>query len=404
MTADAAPQPKRDTPPGASDALATARAERYSARVLPADTDGLSAYAAFSAGSIYSPPQSPLWASAWLEGTGEDSLIALLHRNGVPVLGLALEVVNAGPFRYARFAGGQHANGNFPALHPDSAADAGTDAEAIQSLMTAIRHARPDIDMLALERQQKAFQGFSNPVLVLPHTTSPNVSLAVDLAAGFDALFKGGSGRRRRKRHRSQIRKMEAAGGYRRFAAASAAEINELLDLFFALKRTRLTRMGIPDLFGAPRVQESFRRLFHAALCEPRPPFILHGLEVDGKVRAITGSSRTREGVICEFSTFSEDELSHASPGDFLFHENIAEACAEGLSVYDFSVGDEPYKRIWCDVETTHVDVFVGLTAKGRMLAAANFALAAAKRLIKQHSSTARLLRRARRISASAEE
>ena len=402
MTADAAPLPKRDAPPGASDA-SKARAERYSARILPADADGLAAYAEFCAALVHSPAQSPLWASAWLEGTGEDAVIALLHRDGLPVLGLALEVVRSAPFRFARFAGGQHANGNFPALHPEGAPDPGSDTAAIQSLMAAIRAARPDIDMLALERQQKIFQGLSNPMLVLPHTASPNVSLAVDLTAGFDALFEGGSGRRRRKRHRYQARRMEDAGGYRRFAVTSPAEVDEILDLFFALKRARLARMGIPDLFGASRVQASFRRLFNAALGEPAPPFILHALEVGGKVRAITGSSRTKERIICEFSTFSEDELSHLSPGDFLFYENIAEACAEGLAVYDFSIGDEPYKRIWCDIETRHVDVFVGLTAKGRMLAAANFALAAAKRMIKQHSVTARLLRKARRMSASPE-
>ncbi|WP_309086565.1 GNAT family N-acetyltransferase [Chelativorans sp.] len=375
----------------------------FSATVLSADAAGLEAYAAFCAGAVYPPPQDPLWADAWLGNAGEEGVVALLSRDGAPALALALEVVRIGPLRIARFPGGQHANGNFPVLHPDALPAEGDRMDAARSLVGAIGSARPQIDMLALERQQKAFRGLPNPLLALPHTVSPNLSLAVDLTGGFDRLLKGGSGRRRRKKNRSQTRKMEAAGGYRRFAATSPREVDELLDLFFALKRARLARMGISDLFGAPHVQASFRRLFHAALGKSGCPFVLHALEVGGKVRAITGSSRTEDAIICEFSTFAEDELAHASPGDFLFFENIAEASAEGMSLYDFSVGDEPYKRLWCDVETRHADVFMGLTARGRALANASFAVTRMKRFVKQNPVMARLARRARKMSAQSE-
>ena len=36
--------------------------------------------------------------------------------------------------------------------------------------------------------------------------------------------------------------------------------------------------------------------------------------------------------------------------------------------IFDFSVGDEPYKRLWCDIETRHIDVVAPLTAKGALL------------------------------------
>ena len=46
-----------------------------------------------------------------------------------------------------------------------------------------------------------------------------------------------------------------------------------------------------------------------------------------------------------------------------------AKPASKGCEVYDFSVGDEPYKRLWCDIETRQFDVVVPLTAKGRLLA-----------------------------------
>ena len=93
-------------------------------------------------------------------------------------------------------------------------------------------------------------------------------------------------------------------------------------------------------------------------------------MEVAGKIRAATGSSLSGDRLICEFGAIAEDDLAHASPGEFLFFDNIQQACKDGFAVYDFSVGDEPYKRLWCDLEIRQFDVMVPLTAKGQLLAA----------------------------------
>src|SRR5690606_16977730 len=128
---------------------------------------------------------------------------------------------------------------------------------------------------------------------------------------------------------------------------------------------------GIADVFGAAAIQTAFRALFKASLGEKRPRFVLHALEVGGRIRAVTGSSTCGARIVCEFGAIAEDELAHASPGDYLFFDNIAEACAEGFAVYDFSVGDEPYKRLWCDMEIAQFDTCLPMTTKGRALVSA---------------------------------
>ncbi|WP_011580497.1 GNAT family N-acetyltransferase [Chelativorans oligotrophicus] len=390
-------QPRKDAQPAAQERSA-AGLGGYSARILVAEEEALEAYRSACQGAVFAPPQSPLWARAWLRGQGRNGLIALIQRRGAPALALALEVVAIGPLRIARFAGGRHANGNFPAVNPNAFADGADQAAAVRALIGALQSGRPEIDMLAFERQREAFQQCANPLLAFPHSASPNLSLAVDLSEGFDKLLRD-----KRRRRRRQLRQMEAAGGYRRLTAASKEEVEEVLELLFAWKSVRLNRMGVHDIFGSDQVRASFRRLFVSALEEPQPSFFLHALEVGGKIRAITCSSRTAESIICEISTFCEDELAYASPGDFLFYENIAEAAAEGLAFYDFGVGDELYKRLWCDVETRHADVFIGLTPLGRAAAQANFAVAGVKRAIKQNPTLAKLARRARQMSAKSQ-
>ncbi|ESZ27683.1 MULTISPECIES: GNAT family N-acetyltransferase [unclassified Mesorhizobium] len=352
-------------------------ATEASSRALPRDhadlsisvasTDGLAAYAEFCRSALFGPAQSAAWVQNWAAETRPDLLVATLSVEGKPVFSLALEVASKGLFRIARFMGGRHANGNFVAADPNWLAKA--DIPALRSVLAAIAKARPDIDLVALERLLPDLDGVANPLASLDHFSSPNLSLAVDLAGGFDALLSRASGKRKRKKHRSQIRKFEAVGSYRRIEARTPDEVDTLLDAFFEMKELRFRKMGIANVFGDAQVRGFFRALFMQALAEDKPSFVLHGLAVAGKLRAITGSSRSGKRLICEFGAIAEDDLGHASPGDFLFFDNIQEACETGFEVYDFSVGDEPYKRLWCDIETRHFEVLVPLTVKGRMLA-----------------------------------
>ena len=360
---------------------------------------GLAAYAALAGSGLHSPAQSPIWISNWIAKVQPDYLIATLQRGGQPALAIALEVVRSGPFRVARFMGGRHANGNFPAMTQAFAASA--TAADIKDLTEAIGRARPDIDMIALERLASDIGGVSNPLLGLQHVPSPNVSLAIDLAGGFDAMLGRTSGKRKRKKHRSQTRKFEAVGTFRRITAGSESEVNALLDAFFAMKEVRFQKMGIANVFAEPEVKSFFRSIFAEALKEQKPSFVLNALEVAGKIRAVTGSSLCGDRLICEFGAISEDDLAGASPGEFLFFDNIQQACQDGFAVYDFSVGDEPYKRLWCDLEIRQFDVLAPLTAKGRLLGASMQQVTALKAFIKNNRFIWKLAKTFRKKAAA---
>lgn len=363
-----------------------------------ASAEGLAAYAEFCRSALFAPAQSAAWVLNWAGQLGPDLLVATLNAEGRPVFSLALEVSRTGPFRVARFMGGRHANGNFIAVDPQWLAR--PDIPAIRSMLTAIAKARPDIDLLALERLLPDLDGVANPLASFDHFASPNLSLAVNLADGFDALLLRASGKRKRKKHRSQMRKFEAVGSLRRVEATTPDEVNRLLDAFFEMKEFRFRKMGITNVFADEQVRGFFRVLFTQALAEDKPFFVLHGLEVAGKLRAITGSSRSGKRLICEFGAIAEDDLGHTSPGDFLFFDNIQEACETGFEVYDFSVGDEPYKRLWCDIETQHFEVLFPLTLKGRALALTLRQGARLKAFIKNSPTVWKLTKMLRRKAA----
>ncbi len=376
-----------------ADAAADAVGGRaLSPTVLTGRAAAVAACTGFPA-AVSSPSQSPAWISAWAGETDPDLVVAMLSAEGRPQMALALEIIRSGPFRVARFPGGRHANGNFPLF----TASANVPPAAIGAMVAAIAKTRPDIDLLSLERLAGTIDGVTNPLLALPHAPSPNLALAVDLDGGFEALLGRSSGKRKRKKHRSQTRKFEAAGGFRLITAATPEDCDRLLSEFFAMKRDRFAKMGVADVFAEPSVKAFFRRLFVEALGAERPDFVLDALEVDGRLRAVTGSSRCGKRLICEFGAIREDDLAGASPGDFLFFENIQRACNDGCSVYDFSVGDEPYKRLWCDIETRQFDVLVPLTAKGRLLALARRTTNRAKTWVKSNRTLWALVKKLRK-------
>lgn len=327
--------------------------------------EALAAYGAAARDAIHAPPQGETWTRQWTECVNPDLVAARIVRDGRTLFAIALEVVRKGPFTVARFPGGSHANGNFaatdratPPLPPE-----------IDGLFEAIARARPDIDLFLLERLVPELSGLDNPLLCLPHSVHPNIGLAVNLDGGFGDVLDRVSGKRKRKKHRSQARKFEAIGPIELGRAKSPAEVSALLDVFFTIKGERLRRLGIRDVFSDAKVRLFFKRLFAEAVERDSDDFSVDSLAVGGKIRAITGSSKHANRLICEFSAIANDDLTFASPGEYLFFESIQSACADKLAVYDFSVGDEPYKRLWCDIETAYFDIRRPTGFKGALIA-----------------------------------
>jgi CelD/BcsL family acetyltransferase involved in cellulose biosynthesis len=362
---------------------------------------GMAAYRDLAANGIHGPAQDPLWVEQWAASTKADCFVVAVEQAGKPALALALEVAKSGPFRIARFMGGSHANGNFPVADPTFLKSGKFNAEAP---LAAVRTMRPDVDALVLSRLLPELDGTPNPLLALPHVQSPNIALAADLAGGFEGLLSRVSGKRKRKKHRWAMRKFETAGGLRRIDAQTADDASRLLNAYFAMKDSRFRKMGITDVFGDAEVRNFFRSLFSNALEKTPRPFVLHALEVGGKLRAVTGSSVSGKRMICEFAGISDDELAHASPGDYLFFENIEQACRDGFEVYDFSVGDEPYKRLWCQLETRQFDVVAPLTVKGQLLAQRLRLEAKVKAYVKNNPTIWRLTKMLRKNAAGKEQ
>lgn len=361
--------------------------------------DALTLWDRFSNDDPYGVAQSPAWVSTWAAIVNPDIVVGVISSGGQPVLLLPLEIVSERGIRIARYAGGTHANANFPVVSK-TLADSVSESLVYDLLAKLKAHpARPDA--LVLTRQLTELQGVKNPLLVLSTMESANLALSFFIDTDFENLIKHRSGPRKLKKMRQQARRMDERGGWTALVAKDAVTSDMLLDAFFAMKAKRFQKFGMNNTFADPRIEQFFKTLFSRACSMPDSAFKLDALKVGDEVLAVAGSAIRHGTNIVEFGAVWDHEPA-LSPGDFLFHQMINKACDDKLSAFDFGVGDEPYKRSWCDVETRHADSMAAFTVKGAAYVMMFRLAATAKRLIKRNDRLFTLLKKWRRRHAPA--
>jgi len=378
-------------------ARATTRGEKLVVRVFrkPAEVETL--WRGMERGHQVPVHQTFDWCAAWAEMPGIETRVAVIEMDGQPAILLPLEIVRTAGLRVARLIGTRHSNANSP-LYSDAflaAADAGLVAELAAALGTAGIGA----DTLVVDKLRPTCGDQPQPLLTLPHVVSQNPTFQLPLFPSFEATLAQINAKRRRKKFRVSQRRLEPLGGYRHEIAGDEATVQAYLTEFFRQKAIRLSAQGLPDVFSEPGVQQAFRRLASFDANGGRPVLEMHAIvlsgENEGEILALAGLTEKDGHVTCQFGSIDEAKTPDASVGELLFYLMIERAALSGKTVFDFGVGDQQYKRSWCPVMTEHHDVFLPLTAKGRLGALALASVVRLKRFVKTsptlHAAAARL-------------
>jgi CelD/BcsL family acetyltransferase involved in cellulose biosynthesis len=370
---------------------------RLSVKVLPL-AQAAELWDAFAPDDCFGAAQSRHWVEHWAEKVNPQIFCGAVFEDELPVLLLPLEIFKDKGFQIARFIGGSHANANFPMLRKERAGIVTTDLSG--ALFNAFRLAVPKLDAVVLARQQPEIAGVTNPFAAMPSQPSPNLALSFALEPSFENLIKHRSGARKLKKMRQQARRMDERGGWQCDVADGAGAVSEMLEAFFVMKARRFEEFGLKNTFEAQEIKEFFKALFVAGAPDQYASFRLDALRVGGNILAVAGSTMRHGTNIVEFGAVRAHEPT-LSPGDFLFHQMIKRVCEDGTKVFDFGVGDEPYKRAWCDVETQHFETVMGFGARGRVYARFYKAAGKAKLAIKRNAYLVGLIKRLRMRKAT---
>jgi CelD/BcsL family acetyltransferase involved in cellulose biosynthesis len=286
-----------------------------------------------------------------------------------------------GPIRLAGFLGSKHASYNIGLWRRDLAA--AISASDIRDLMARIA-ARPGnpVDLLALHSQPLTWAGLANPFGLMPRQLSAEDGACLHLTSPTRGI-EGAVSPAVQSRLRGKERKLKKLAGYRYIQAVSAADIDRLLDAFFALKAVHMRSQGLTNVFADPGVAAFVRQACHVRLPDGRPLIEIHALEGDGEVLALYGAVVDPYRFSAMFNTYTLSRHARQSPGLILLQHMIG-ACADRRArSFDIGVGRAHYKSFFCKEPEPLFDTFLAFTPRGRLAAPAIQATFAAKRMIK---------------------
>jgi CelD/BcsL family acetyltransferase involved in cellulose biosynthesis len=338
-----------------------------SMQALEADWRGL------EASSSTSLHQSFDWCAAWAATHSNQLLLVRGSIDHKTVFILPLELVRGRFFRTARFIGSPHSNINTGLFAPgfDPLSGEQLAGKLIADLSVKLSRVA---DIVTLEKMPFEWRGACHPLASVPAVRNQNSSFQLPLLETFEATLGQLNAKRRRKKFRLSERRLEAFGGYEHVVATTPDECRQMLDLFFEQKAIRFKALGLPNVFQDSETQAFFHTLAAIGSAGDGQPLELHAIRLRGgehqdRIIAISGLSRKIDHVICQFGSIDEDIAADASPGELLFYLMIRKFNAEGITLFDFGIGDQGYKRSWCTVETHQRDIVLPITIRGRLAA-----------------------------------
>lgn len=343
------------------------------------------------------------WCASWMKAYGNPGAIIRGRSGTRTVFILPVEIVRSRGVRVAKFIGADHSNINTGLF----AADFADASEALDAHDLAARISgavKGKADLLLLQNIPLTWRGRRNPLALLPMVQNQNHAYQLPLFDTMEATLKQLNAKSRRKKFRVQSKRLEEIGGFDYIHDTDAKSQHALLDQFFRLKSERFKAMGLPDVFADAET----KAFLHGAIDIRDAQNELSGLEMHaiqlkgehaGHVAAVAGISRKGDHVICQFSAIDESIGAEASPGEFLFWQMISGLHGKGVSMFDFGLGDQGYKRSWAPVETDHYDVVLPLTARGMVAGAAHRLVTRAKAYIKSQQRLYRAAQRLRRFA-----
>ena len=104
--------------------------------------------------------------------------------------------------------------------------------------------------------------------------------------------------------------------------------------------------MGVPNMFARPGHTD-----FYRALAATRSLAHLSRLDVGATWAAVNLGLTFRDCYYHVLASYDDGEVSRFGPGAAHLRELLRYATERGMKRFDFTIGDEPYKRDWCETE-----------------------------------------------------
>lgn len=328
-----------------------------------------------------SPFQRAQWLETWFGSFAAEAPNALLAATiedpatGDPVFVLPLTVTRRGGIVRLEAWDGGVSDYNGPVLSKDFHPEPGD----MRRLWREIVGALPRIDVIDFEKVPAVIGDVDNPLLMV-EGVRPSHFARHPLPLPADGDFERLAATRFDPTHRRTLakkRKKLKNKGRLEFSLETGADALPTLERILEWRGARFAHGTEP---------EETRRIdaFYRSLCGHTDIARVGRLTLDD--RLIAGCFGTLTDRTFQLLVVAHDgAFKNWSPGLLAIESSIAHLCARGVTVYDFTIGDEPYKLDF-GVETEKLwDLQSALTLKGRLYLVARHLAELARETARRH-------------------
>lgn len=347
--------------------------------------------------------QGESWLRSWYATIGRTVGTPLLvsafdRRSSELAAMLPLVIRDDHRLRVIEFADDGVSDSNAPILGP---AAPSTTADA-QAMWEAVRAALTGADLVRLAKMPGEIDDRVNPLTLLPSARPSSLnSNIVTIEGSWDDYLATLRGVLRKQLRKSWRQFTQYDGS----AFRRIDDPDEALAVVATLERQQSTRMraqGQPYRLDEPAFSAFYRAITAEGVADGS--VILTALmQGDEVAAALLGLARSDTYVMVRISTGAE-RWSSCSPGRLVIVKTMQSLHAEGYRVFDFSVGDYPYKRRLGARGEPLFELTAALTPRGLPLLAYDRAKQVARRYPALHALARRVMQRSRPAAVAVDD
>ncbi len=218
-------------------------------------------------------------------------------------------------------------------------------------------------DWIDFEKMPQTVGVQTNPFTYLAVKPNANSAHITQLGADWETFYRDRRSSATRRRDRTKRKRMEQFGAIHFATASEPDELQRTLATLWRQKKLIFAHKGIGDMFARP----GYREFFADFASNPDSREMAHVSRIDVGENCAAANF----GVVfgdCYYhvlSSYCDGELTRFGPGTLHLRELLAYAIQRGLRLFDFTIGDEPYKLEWSDLRLKLYDYGAAASVRG---------------------------------------
>ncbi len=347
------------------------------------------------------------WLSRWYQEFGQQDgitpqIVVVRDAQRVPLFLFSLGISSVHGMRVLTWMGNDLNSHQAPFMHTSAAAWV-TDV-GFARLWREVRAAVQRHDAVHLIDQPARIGPHANPMVRLrgsyfaggeSHQANLTRATGATGAERWDAYLQSVMSSRGQKDLARRRRRLQERGEVRFVVASEPAEALRITERMMEQKRWRFIETQAPDVFARSDYQRLFSRV--ATECLDSGFARVFALYCGDEIVATSWTLLADGWLTGLYSGYEEGEWERLSVGNILRNEMIAWCFEQGVEVIDFSVGDEPYKRMWCDERMALTEYLAATSTLGWAYTLPRIAQRRMKRSVMNFRPLARAARAAKR-------